>query len=90
MEIGYTEEQQALRDQLREYYAELLTPEVEAQLADGAAASAPTCAGWSSRWPPTGGSASAGRPSTAARAIGPSSSSSSSTSRCGPGPRFRC
>ena len=34
MEIGYTEEQEALRDRLREYYATLLTPEVEEQLAD--------------------------------------------------------
>ena len=34
MEIGYTEEQEALRDRLREYYAKLLTPEVEAALAD--------------------------------------------------------
>ncbi len=34
MEIGYTEEQEALRNRLREYYANLLTPEVEAQLAD--------------------------------------------------------
>ncbi len=33
MEIGYTEEHQALRNELREYYANLLTPEVEAQLA---------------------------------------------------------
>ncbi len=33
MEIGYTEEQEALRNRLREYYANLLTPEVEAQLA---------------------------------------------------------
>jgi alkylation response protein AidB-like acyl-CoA dehydrogenase len=33
MEIGYTEEHQALRNRLREYYADLLTPEVEAQLA---------------------------------------------------------
>jgi len=33
MEIGYTEEHQALRTELREYYAKLLTPEVEAQLA---------------------------------------------------------
>jgi alkylation response protein AidB-like acyl-CoA dehydrogenase len=32
MEIGYTEEQQALRRELREYYANLLTPEVEAEL----------------------------------------------------------
>jgi alkylation response protein AidB-like acyl-CoA dehydrogenase len=34
MEIGYTEEHQALRNRLREYYDTLLTPEVEAQLAD--------------------------------------------------------
>jgi alkylation response protein AidB-like acyl-CoA dehydrogenase len=34
MEIGYTEEHQALRNRLRDYYAELLTPEVEAQLVD--------------------------------------------------------
>ena len=34
IEIGYTEEQEALRDTLRDYYANLLTPEVEAQLAD--------------------------------------------------------
>jgi alkylation response protein AidB-like acyl-CoA dehydrogenase len=33
MEIGYTDEQQALRQELREYYANLLTPEVEAELA---------------------------------------------------------
>ena len=33
MEIGYTEEQQALRRELRDYYANLLTPEVEAELA---------------------------------------------------------
>ncbi|HTT87455.1 MAG TPA: acyl-CoA dehydrogenase family protein [Acidimicrobiales bacterium] len=32
MEIGYTEEQQALRQELREYYANLLTPEVEEEL----------------------------------------------------------
>ena len=32
MEIGYTEEQQALKDELRAYYANLLTPEVEAEL----------------------------------------------------------
>ena len=36
MEIGYTQEQQALQRQLRDYYAELLTPEVEAQLVKGA------------------------------------------------------
>ncbi len=33
MYIGYTREQEALRDQLREYYAQLLTPEIEEELA---------------------------------------------------------
>jgi 3-oxocholest-4-en-26-oyl-CoA dehydrogenase alpha subunit len=32
VEIGLTEEQQALRDELRAYYAQLLTPEVKAEL----------------------------------------------------------
>ena len=32
MEIGYTEEQQALKSELRAYYENLLTPEVEAEL----------------------------------------------------------
>ena len=34
MEIGYTADQVALRDRLRQYYADLLTPEVESQLAE--------------------------------------------------------
>ncbi|HZU78399.1 MAG TPA: acyl-CoA dehydrogenase family protein [Acidimicrobiales bacterium] len=34
MEIGFTDEQQALRRQLREYYAGLLTPDVEEELAN--------------------------------------------------------
>jgi 3-oxocholest-4-en-26-oyl-CoA dehydrogenase alpha subunit len=34
MEIGYTEEQEALRSELRDYYSALLTPEVEEQLAN--------------------------------------------------------
>jgi alkylation response protein AidB-like acyl-CoA dehydrogenase len=33
MEIGFTAEQEALRQELRAYYAELLTPEVEQELA---------------------------------------------------------
>jgi alkylation response protein AidB-like acyl-CoA dehydrogenase len=33
MEIGYTPEQEALRRELRAYYANLLTPEIEAELA---------------------------------------------------------
>ncbi len=35
MYLGYTEEQEALRKELRAYYAKLLTPDVEAQLAAG-------------------------------------------------------
>ena len=34
MEIGYTAEQATLRQELRDYYARLLTPEVEAELAE--------------------------------------------------------
>jgi 3-oxocholest-4-en-26-oyl-CoA dehydrogenase alpha subunit len=37
MFIGYTEEQEALRKELRDYYAQLLTPEVEEQLAHAGA-----------------------------------------------------
>jgi alkylation response protein AidB-like acyl-CoA dehydrogenase len=36
MEIGYTEEQQALRQELRDYYTKLLTPEVEEELSHSA------------------------------------------------------
>ena len=87
MEIGYTAEQEALRQELRAYYANLLTPEVEAELADQATASDRRCGGSCARWPPTAGLASGGPRSTAARAVRPSSSSSSSTSRCGPASR---
>jgi 3-oxocholest-4-en-26-oyl-CoA dehydrogenase alpha subunit len=36
MEIGLTEEQEALRSELRQYYENLLTPEIEAELAHSA------------------------------------------------------
>ncbi len=36
MEIGFTDEQHALRQELRRYYGELLTPEVERELAHSA------------------------------------------------------
>ncbi len=36
MYIGYTDEQRALRDELRAYYANLLTPEVQEKLSQGA------------------------------------------------------
>jgi 3-oxocholest-4-en-26-oyl-CoA dehydrogenase alpha subunit len=35
MRIAYTGEQEALRDELRAYFAELMTPEVEAALSNG-------------------------------------------------------
>src|SRR5919201_4271462 len=35
MHIGYSEEQESLRQELRAYYERLLTPEVEAALAAG-------------------------------------------------------
>ncbi len=35
MEIGYTDEQQALRQELRDYYTKLLTPETERELFEG-------------------------------------------------------
>ena len=35
MHVGYSEEQEQLRSELRAYYEQLLTPEVEAQLAQG-------------------------------------------------------
>ena len=50
MEISYTEEQQALKQELRAYYDNLLTPEVEAELAQSARRRARPCARWSSRW----------------------------------------
>jgi alkylation response protein AidB-like acyl-CoA dehydrogenase len=42
MEIGLTEEQEALRTELREYYSNLLTPDVEAELAVSGGVG-PTC-----------------------------------------------
>jgi len=35
MRIAYTDEQEALRRELREYYAELLDPDTERQLSTG-------------------------------------------------------
>ncbi|HVA05697.1 MAG TPA: acyl-CoA dehydrogenase family protein [Acidimicrobiales bacterium] len=37
MQIGYTEEQESLRKELREYYARLITPEMASQLGQGRA-----------------------------------------------------
>jgi hypothetical protein len=37
MEIGYTEEQESLRKELRDYYARLITPEMAGQLGQGRA-----------------------------------------------------
>ncbi len=55
-----------------------------------ATGSDPTCAVSSSRWPRTAGSGSDGPPSTEVRDSVPSSSTSSSTSRCAPERRCPC
>ena len=60
MYIGLTPELTELRDELRDYYAKLLTPEVEAELSTRARASAPSRARSGSRWRPTAGPGSAG------------------------------
>ena len=82
MEIAYTEEQQALKAELRAYYQNLLTPELEEDLshANGVGPVVRKVVkqmgtdGWLGiGWP---------EPSGAARGARPSSSSSSSTSRC--------
>jgi len=84
MRIGYTEEQEALRQELRGgYYAEMLTPHVEADLATSSGIG-PTVRRLVRQMPPTAGSGSGGRPSTGGRAGRRWSSSSSSTSRCAP------
>ena len=44
MEIGYTDEQEALRRELRDYYSALLTPRSKRSWPT-ATASGPTCAG---------------------------------------------
>jgi len=89
MEIAYTEEQQALKSELRAYYENLLTPEVEQELSQ-AHGIGPVVRrvvrqmgqdgwlgiGWPKEW---GGQ---GAPL--------SSNSSSSTSRCAAAPRFPC
>ena len=89
MEIGYTEEHEALRNRLREYYANLLTPEVEAQLADSHGIGPDMRRvvkqmaedGWLGiGWPTEYGG----------QGRSPSSSTSSSTSRCGPARRCPC
>ena len=83
MELAYTPEQEALRQEIRAYFAELMTPEVEAEVAAGRDRRARPASRPSARWAATAGSASAGPRSTAARAAPTSSSSSSSTSRGG-------
>ena len=77
MHIAYTAEQDALRQELRGYFAELVTPEVAAEAAAGETGGP----GLPRRRAPdgraTGGSASGGPRSTAAGASDRSSSSSS-------------
>ena len=68
MEIGYTPEHEALRAELREYYDNLLSTEVQDELLAAGTASGPPTAASGSRCAPTAGSASAGPRSGAARA----------------------
>ena len=85
--IDLTDEQRALRDELREYFAGLLSP--GGAPSDAApSGTAPPTARSSAGWAATAGSASAGRRSTAAAASARSSSRSSSTRR--PAPTCRC
>ena len=89
MEIGYTPEQEAMRSELRAYYEKLLDPATVAELVESHAIGEPPrriwkqmCAdGWAGiGWPKEYGGQGVRR----------SSSSSSSTSRCGPVRRCRC
>ena len=57
-----------MRRELREYFAELMTPEVQAEVASGRDRRSGVPRGRPHRWGATAGSASAGRRSTAARA----------------------
>ena len=71
MQIGYTPEQEALRDELRAYYDQLLDEETVEELGPGRRRRSGHQARSGSRWAPTAGSASAGPRSTAARAATP-------------------
>ena len=61
MYVAYTPEQEALRQELRAYFAELMTPEVEAEVRRGRDRRARPASRPSARWAATAGSASAGR-----------------------------
>jgi len=89
MEIAYTEEQQALKSELRAYYQNLLTPEVEQELSQSHGIG-PAVRRVVRQMGGTAGSASAGPRSGADRAALRLSSSSSSTSRCAAGRPSRC
>ena len=58
MYIGLTDEQERLRQEVRAYYAELLTPEVRAELVGRRGRRARRCARSCARWVPTAGSVS--------------------------------
>ena len=88
MQIGLDEDQQSLRKQLREYYARILTPEVVKALETPGIT--PTHKRSPARWAPMVGSVSVGPRNTAAKDAPRWSSSSSSTSRCGPAPPYPC
>ena len=68
MHIGYTPEQEALRPELRAYFAELMTPEVEAEVATGDTGGPHCLEAVRKHGPRRLARASAGRRSTAARA----------------------
>jgi len=76
MRIGYTEEQEALRQELRRYYAEMLTPDVEADLATSSGIG-PTVRRLVRQMAADGWLGIGGRPSTGGRAGRRWSSSSS-------------
>ena len=68
MYVGLSKEQEALRDELRAYYDNLLTPEVEDDLRKGEGVGQVSKDDVEADVPPTVGPASAGRRSGAARA----------------------
>ena len=90
MEIAYTEEQQALRSELRDVLPQAAHPRGRGGAGRRPRHRARRAPGGQADGQPTAGSASAGRPSAGGQGARPSSSSSSSTSRCAAGRRCPC
>ncbi len=86
--LDLTADEAALRDELRAYFAGLMTDDTRAR-PGRRRGRRPLPLGRPADRAPTAGSASAGRRSTAARAGRPWTSSSSSTRPCGPAPPCR-